>query len=658
MAQGQLENMYLVNAPAGSGKTTEIRRRVREQLISQPKDQILCITYTKRAAEELRREIESDQVWIGTIHSYLNELVSPYFKDAKIVDLYMQCYGSMIQAYYETAMEEGESGEKRKESVRKYKEKKDIAQDQELTLELIKSHLSEIAYGESSNTMLLYGRLSHDDLIDFSYEMIEKYPAICKRISGRFRTIYIDEYQDTAARVLKIFYKAVLGTETKLYLFGDKMQQIYDNYDGGFEEEMKLFRRDEKLETNYRSTNEIVSILNKIYHDPDFEQKIPEDHKDWKGDHRPQIVITSDMKRTMEEQGKVSGVLTLFLMNKARFERIGAGNFYSAYGKVGRYKHMRGSNTVTEILLNMEEDNPDLLFRMLLLINMLLEIFTGMHYGQVITLLKKQRSVFRGKTLNLLVHDDKKRIKDALEKLKDRFESEITIEEFLEYLSKEELIEEQYLNEVMNDEPYLYAKDVPLCEFRNLYQYLKNQNVSTQHGVKGESHDSVLFVSEESSNPNVRMYQFYRLFCTCDFSLTEFDDFYYKYERIVKKIMELPGSDKMDKTFYTTYKTEIDESMNEMFDEFVNNLFFQNLCKQEYEDFRNHCRIKDLQKCFGKNLKKVYGTLQAYRIFYVGCSRARRNLVIVVEQSKILDFIEEFKEKFIAIGFEVIDCSE
>ena len=53
MAAEVINNIYLVNAPAGSGKTTTIRRMIEEHLLENPNDNILCITYTNRAAEEL-----------------------------------------------------------------------------------------------------------------------------------------------------------------------------------------------------------------------------------------------------------------------------------------------------------------------------------------------------------------------------------------------------------------------------------------------------------------------------------------------------------------------------------------------------------------------------------------------------------------------------
>lgn len=60
----EVENIYLVNAPAGSGKTTWIRKQVEKYLLENDDDNILCITYTNRAAEELGRDIKSNRVFL------------------------------------------------------------------------------------------------------------------------------------------------------------------------------------------------------------------------------------------------------------------------------------------------------------------------------------------------------------------------------------------------------------------------------------------------------------------------------------------------------------------------------------------------------------------------------------------------------------------
>ena len=52
-------------------------------------------------------------------------------------------------------------------------------------------------------------------------------------------------------------------------------------------------------------------------------------------------------------------------------------------------------------------------------------------------------------------------------------------------------------------------------------------------------------------------------------------------------------------------------------------------------------------------ISKIEGILTAYKLFYVGCSRVRKNLVIVVDETKINKFENEFKVKLAAICLEV-----
>ena len=71
-----------------------------------------------------------------------------------------------------------------------------------------------------------------------------------------------------------------------------------------------------------------------------------------------------------------------------------------------------------------------------------------------------------------------------------------------------------------------------------------------------------------------------------------------------------------------------------------------------YVDYLKKQTVGNAKKCF-KN-STVYGVLSAYRLFYVGCSRARKNLTIIVDKSKISAFINEFTEKAKMVGFDVI----
>jgi len=92
-----IENIFLVNAPAGSGKTTWIRNQVEKHLLKNEDDNILCITYTNRAAEELGKDIDSKRVFFGTIHSFISNYIGSFFEHKAIIDLYWILYKDIIE---------------------------------------------------------------------------------------------------------------------------------------------------------------------------------------------------------------------------------------------------------------------------------------------------------------------------------------------------------------------------------------------------------------------------------------------------------------------------------------------------------------------------------------------------------------------------------
>ena len=371
------------------------------------------------------------------------------------------------------------------------------------------------------------------------------------------------------------------------------------------------------------------------------------------------IILTKKPAQYVKEH-KADDVLTLFLMNSTRFENVGALNLYNAYNKMEAYQFARGKNTAAEVLQDASEENPDALFRMIFMIHELLTLFQEKRYGKVITMIKKNSGLFRGSKLNVIMHSEKKVLKDIIEALQQEYKSPVTIGEFVAYLVEREIITNEYFDSLNMEEMYVGVKDIKLEEFQKLFAYLAKPNISTQHGVKGESHDSVLFVAEDSkkNNPNVRMYEFLKLFSTVDVSLTSFETFYYDYKRMVDEFKSILGSNKIDKKFLEKGLGNTLELTEKIKKKFSNNVYYQKLCRNVYDAFLESKTVGNLGECFEKNLHKVYGTLQAYRIFYVGCSRARRNLEVLVDENKLDVDIPLFAEKFEKIGFDVIHLEE
>lgn len=641
----EVNNCFLINAPAGSGKTTQIKSMVRQFMLENPKDNILCITYTNRAAEELTGDLKSEHIFVGTIHSFLHSFMQRYFAHSDILRLYFERYGESIKQRIENAAGDTHIAE----SNEKYREKYG-----QLDYETVKKNITEVSYNESSFNSLYYGGLCHDDLVSFSKYIFDCFPVIRRRISLRYQYIFIDEYQDTMADVLNIFYDAVAGTASHLYLFGDRMQQIYLNYDGSFEQQFALFDT-VKMTTNYRSVTEIVDILNRLYHDPEFIQDNSDAMKPIKPDFPPRVIIASDVPSVLAKlQEDDPDTLVLYLFNKERFSAIGASNLFQAFSSMKKYSFGRSYSAV-DVLTTSYKDNPDPLLKLLYCVVMMAKSFQKGQYGPIIQTLKSNKSMFCQETCGIKNHSEKIRLFQALTLVFSVIQDETKIiSDLLLLLDDTSLVDKTYVENILTDAENETALTVPVIELMRVLDYLDKPTVSTQHGVKGESHNSVVFVADDSrSTPIVYMYRFFDLMCQISISLKSFNQFYYAYvseladlQNMIKlKVRELKKAD------YVQHEAKIFQKATDIRDRFSDNLYFQHICLDKYTEYLGNPGVTKAKDCLKES--SVLGILSAYKLFYVGCSRARRNLTILLNHSKLHgDFIKQ-KEKFKELGFFV-----
>lgn len=646
----RLNNCFLINAPAGSGKTTEIKSMVQRCIIDNPKDNILCITYTNRAADELSKDVLSKNVFIGTIHSFLHSFLKPYFAHQNILELYFEIYGARISERIDNKGQKDSITESNARYIEKYGK---------LDYDTVRKNIKVLSYNESPFSSLYYGGLSHDDLISFSKAVFNRYPVIGKRISRKYQFVFIDEYQDTMSDVLKIFFESVHNTKTKLFLFGDRMQQIYKNYDGSFEESFELFDTTKALTTNYRSTKSIVNILNKIYNDPAFVQNISEKMRSTESDFDPRIIISHSIQAEIENLRKADpDTLILYLFNKERFSDIDAIHLYDAFNSMEKYSFGKAVSAV-DVLTTRYEDNPDALLKVLFCVVELLKLYKAQQYGSIIQILKGNKSIFSKDSWNIQTHNDKETVFNSLKRVFDIMESgDKTIADLISRLADAHLLNEAYLSGVVDDDDYKLAELVPVIEVVHVADYLCNPRVSTQHGVKGESHDSVVFVAEDSSgDPRVAMYRFFEMWGQIQISAKMLNRFYYDFAAEVGNVQRSIGIKASDlkKDTYAADEEMIKEKIHTVFDRFKDDLYFQFIYGADYESYFSKPGVTKAKDCLKDNT--AYSILSAYKLFYVGCSRARRNLTILLDSSKIKGNLELQKKRFEEIGFQVINSS-
>lgn len=650
---GRIEenNKYLINAPAGSGKTTYIRDMLKRIGMDRPESRILCITYTNRAAEELKKDLENKNITISTIHSYINNLISPFYSTKEALDLYWEIYRNKINERIKNVEKDSNIGKSNQYYIEKYGK---------INEDVVRENLLELSYGETSFTSLYMGKLSHDDLLMFANKFIKRYPVLLRKIRNKYNYIFIDEYQDTSAYVLDLFYDAVKSKkDIELYLCGDRMQQIYKNYDGSFEQKLKEFNTTYRLEINFRSIDQIVSILNRIYNDVSFLQQSSNENKNAIPDIMPQVIITSNVHGCIcELQKEFPDILTLYLMNKEKYEEIGAGNLYEVYKKMEKYSFGK-KYFATDILSDISSDNPDILMRFLFLLNSIMDFYENENYGMVISLCKKASRYFDSSQFKIKKHNDKERIKNKLDKIQIEYEKDGSlIRNVIESLFESGFISEAVKNEFEESTEYQPVLDIPIIEVKKLASYLKMPHISTQHGVKGESHSSVIFMaSDNNNNPNVRMYSFFEMWSKLDFSLPKLETLFYSYSRVIEKVEAELGmkTNKLTKEKHNENEKNREillKYSKEVLETYQGNILFDTLCKQDFVAYLTKQNVSNAKKIF--TITKIEGILAAYKLFYVGCSRARKNLVVVVDENNVRRFKEDFVKKMEEIGFLVL----
>ncbi|MFC1548921.1 ATP-dependent helicase [Candidatus Omnitrophota bacterium] len=279
------EGPCLVLAGAGSGKTRTLIYRLAYLLErGVPPKNILLMTFTNKAAREMRDRTEMllkyspKGLWNGTFHHVGNRSLRMYAqdigykKDFGILDQHdsrdlvkacMKKTGtrakeerfpkpSVIQALISFSMNTKESISKILEERYPYFEK--FAKDIEDIKELYNKKKKE-----SSN-------MDFDDLLCKWKWLLENVPSARRRFTEQFQYIMVDEYQDTNFLQAEIIN--ILGEHHKnVLVVGDDAQSIY-SFRGARVQNILQFPKEFKdckifkLETNYRSTPEILDLAN------------------------------------------------------------------------------------------------------------------------------------------------------------------------------------------------------------------------------------------------------------------------------------------------------------------------------------------------------------------------------------------------------------
>lgn len=271
----------LVLAGAGSGKTRVLVHRIAWVLQAEQASPfaVLAVTFTNKAAREMRGRIESllgqsfNGMWVGTFHGLAHRLLRAHWSEAGLVQDFQildsddqlrlikrinrslhidedKWPAKQCQWYINSQKDEG----LRAANIDHFED--------DYTKTMLKIYS---AYEDACNRG---GMIDFGEILLRAHELWLRNPQILAHYQKRFQHILVDEFQDTNT-IQYAWLRVLAGTGNHLMVVGDDDQSIY-GWRGAKIENIQQFNVDfpdaemVRLEQNYRSTSTILSAANKL----------------------------------------------------------------------------------------------------------------------------------------------------------------------------------------------------------------------------------------------------------------------------------------------------------------------------------------------------------------------------------------------------------
>ena len=295
------EGPLLILAGAGSGKTKVLTTRV-AQLIKDKKcfgNQILCVTFTNKAANEMRERVlkltnnKSNSIpWLGTFHSISNKILR---KHAEAVGLKpsFTILDTLDQLKLIKNILAAENIDSKKNPPKLIAYLIDHWKNKALLPANVKINSSDYSkinalkiYKIYQERLRLMNCVDFGDLILHCVTIFKNFKEIQENFKKNFKYILVDEYQDTNY-VQNLWLNLITNDSKNICVVGDDDQSIY-SWRGAEVKNILEFEKNftntkiVKLEQNYRSTKNIINTASSLISNNDdrLGKKIWSDLKD------------------------------------------------------------------------------------------------------------------------------------------------------------------------------------------------------------------------------------------------------------------------------------------------------------------------------------------------------------------------------------------
>ena len=271
----------LVVAGAGSGKTRVLTHRIGHLIDTGVSPfEILAITFTNKAADEMRRRVAgligpvANRMWVSTFHSACVRILR---KDAARLGypssfvIYDQADARRLMGYVLSDL----GVDPKKLSPRSVAGQVSLAKNQCRTPEMMADAAAHIlerrvaeAYAEYQLRLRKAGAMDFDDLLAETVRLFKVQPDVLEMYQQRFRHVLVDEFQDTN-QVQNELVILLAGRHRNISVVGDGDQSIYQfrgadlsnilQFEEAFPDVSTVI-----LDQNYRSTQTILDAANAV----------------------------------------------------------------------------------------------------------------------------------------------------------------------------------------------------------------------------------------------------------------------------------------------------------------------------------------------------------------------------------------------------------
>ncbi len=276
------EGPLLILAGAGSGKTRVLTHRVAYLLrTGQARaDEILAITFTNKAAQEMRERVELlvggavRAMWVMTFHSACARLLraeAPRLGYTRSFTIYDAADSRRL---IKKVLDDLDIDAKRftpRAMQGQISDAKNKLRSPDDYRQMVGSYFEQTVadvYEHYERELHRMNAMDFDDLLVRAVNVLELFQEVRDRYAGTFRWVLVDEYQDTNHAQYRLL-QLLAGEHRNLTVVGDDDQSVY-GFRGADIRNILDFEDDfpdaqvVKLEQNYRSTQTILSAANAV----------------------------------------------------------------------------------------------------------------------------------------------------------------------------------------------------------------------------------------------------------------------------------------------------------------------------------------------------------------------------------------------------------